>query len=431
MPASLRRRPALPNALRALRHRDFRLFWLGAFFSFVGSWVQTTGQQWLVYDITRSEQALGLITFIGASPMFFLSPFGGWLADRSNKRAVLIFASAGLSVSAFILAASVQFGFVSFWLIALLAFFGGCISVIEIPTRQSIISEIVPPEDLANAVPLNAMTFNSARIVGPAIGGAVLQYLGVAPCYLLNGISFAAIIFAALAIRADLRSTGDRSASLRESLFEGISYVFTNPAFRTVVSMMMTTAVFGLFYISQVSPLATTVLHAGESGYAALFISTGVGAVLGILTLAVISHNPRKGLAPLVSMVGVGASLIALSFCSQLWQAMICMGLMGLFGSGQMVGTNTTLQYFSPYHLRGRVISVHAWSLAGLSPVGALAFGTVSERLGLMTAFRIGGGVVLVVGVIALLFGKSLRKLGSNSNEPTETEEPATEASIA
>ncbi|MBA3727085.1 MAG: MFS transporter, partial [Armatimonadetes bacterium] len=205
----------LPDSFGALRHRDFRLFWIGAFVSFVGTWIQNTGQQWLVYELTNSKQALGIVTFIGAAPMFFLSPLGGWLADRSNKRVVLVIAQLTFALSAFLLAASVYFGFVSYELIAVLAFVNGCTSVIEIPTRQSMISNIVAEEDLANALPLSAATFNTARILGPAIGGLLLGSFGPGACYLVNGISFSAIVFAILAIRADLRSISDRSASIK------------------------------------------------------------------------------------------------------------------------------------------------------------------------------------------------------------------------
>jgi MFS family permease len=384
---------------------------MGAFLSFIGSWIQNTGQQWLVFDITGSESALGLMTFIGAAPMFFLSPLGGWLADRANKRAVLVVCQSTFAISAFFLAIAVWQGFATFWLITAVAFINGCTSVIEIPTRQSMISNLVPPGDLAAALPLSAATFNTARILGPAIGGLILGHFGPAGCYLINGISFSAIILAILAIKADLRSTSDRSASIKETLFEGIRHVWATPAFRTLVGMMMFTATCAMFYISLLSAFAHRVLQTGAQGFGSLLTSTGVGALFGLVTITFLAAKNLKGWIPIISMCGLGASLICVSLTRELWQSCIALGCMGVFGVGQMVGTNTALQYFSPPELRGRIISVHVWSLAGLNPAGALIFGNVAEHAGLPTTFAIGGSIVLAVGLSVLLFARSLKAL--------------------
>ena len=373
--------------------------------------MQNTGQQWLVFDITGSEQALGLMTFIGAAPMFFLSPFGGWLADRANKRVVLVVCQSLFAISAFVLAFAVWQGLATFWLITAIAFVNGCTSVIEIPTRQSMISNIVPAEDLASALPLSAATFNTARMLGPAIGGLILGTYGPAACYFVNGLSFSAIIFAVLAIKSDLRSTSDRSASIREALFEGIRHVFANRAFRTLVSMMMVTAMCGLFYISLLSAFAGRVLQVGAQGFGMLLTSTGVGAIIGLFAIASLSARNIKGWIPIVSMCGLGSALLILSFTNVLWQSCLALGMLGIFGVGQMVGTNTALQYFSPPDLRGRVISVHVWSMAGLNPVGALSFGVLGEKIGLPLTFRLGGSIVLFFGLLALLFAGTLKML--------------------
>ncbi|MEO7453624.1 MAG: MFS transporter [Fimbriimonadales bacterium] len=408
---SSRLRRGIGHTFRTLRIRDFRLYWFGAFFSFIGSWIQNTGQQWLVFDLTGSAQALGLMTFVGAMPMFFLSPFGGWLADRANKRVVLIVCQSLFALSAFFLAIAVWQGFATFWLITGVAFINGCTSVVEIPTRQSMISNIVPSEDLASALPLSAGTFNTARILGPAIGGFILGTYGPAACYLINGVSFSALIFAVLAIRADLRSTSDRSASLKETLFEGIRHVARMPAFRTLVLMMIVTATCAMFYISLLSAFAGKVLGVNAQGFGYLLTSTGVGAIIGLVSIAALSSRNIKGWIPIIAMTGLGASLMMVSLTRELTTSCIALGFMGFFGVGQMVGTNTALQYFSPPELRGRVISVHVWSLAGMNPVGALVFGWLAERIGLPSTFLLGGGIVFTVGLMALLFAKALKGL--------------------
>lgn len=364
-----------------------------------------------MFDLTNSEQALGLMTFIGAAPMFFLSPFGGWLADRANKRMVLVVCQSTFAISAFFLAFAVWQGYATFWMITAVAFVNGCTSVIEIPTRQSMISDLVPAEDLASALPLSSATFNTARILGPAIGGLLLGAYGPGACYFINGISFSAIIIAVLAIRSDLRSTSDRSASLRESLFEGMRHVAATPAFRTLVLMMMATAVCAMFYIALLSAFAERVLSVGAQGFGYLLTSTGVGAIIGLLTITWLSTKPVKGWIPIIAMCGLGGSLFVVSLTQHLLHACLALGMMGFFGVGQMVGTNTALQYFSPPELRGRIISVHVWSMAGLNPVGALLFGKLAEEIGVPVTFRIGGIIVLSVGIFALLFAKSLKAL--------------------
>jgi predicted MFS family arabinose efflux permease len=372
-----------------------------------------TGQGWLVYDLTGSKQALGVIALLGGLPMFFLSPLGGLVADRYNKRTVLVVAQVALATTAFVLAAAVWFHFVSYGLLAAMALINGCTSVIEIPARQAAISDIVAPEDLANALPLNSATFNAARILGPVIGGLLLEYMGPAGCYAVNGVSFAALVFAVLAVKADLRSTMQRPASLGSAIFGGVRHVAATPALRTLVCMMMTTTVFALFYLSQLPALAKDVLRVGESGYAMLLTATGIGALFGVITIAFLSKRPLKGWIPIVSMCGLGLSLLALSLSVSSWQAISCLLLTGLFGLGQMVGTNTALQYYSPPELRGRVVSVHVWSLAGLSPVGAVGFGWLCENQGIPFSLRLGGTVVLCVGLLALAFGASLKDIES------------------
>jgi predicted MFS family arabinose efflux permease len=239
----------------------------------------------------------------------------------------------------------------------------------------------------------------------------ILGHFGPAGCYLINGISFSAIIFAILAIKADLRSTSDRSASIKETLFEGIRHVWATPAFRTLVGMMMFTATCAMFYISLLSAFAHRVLQTGAQGFGSLLTSTGVGALFGLVTITFLAAKNLKGWIPIISMCGLGASLICVSLTRELWQSCIALGCMGVFGVGQMVGTNTALQYFSPPELRGRIISVHVWSLAGLNPVGALIFGNVAEHAGLPTTFAIGGSIVLAVGLSVLLFARSLKAL--------------------
>ncbi len=401
----------LPSSLSVLRHRDFRLFWAGAFVSFVGSWVQTVGQGWLVFQLTGSEKALGLVTFLGAVPMFVVAPLGGYLADRLNKKIVLITTQTIFALCALTLSIAVWTHHITYEMVLGVALIVGCAASIDMPTRQSMIAHVVSQEEIPQAVPLNAGTFNTARMVGPALGGWVLERYGPGTCYFINALSFLAIILAVALIRSDLRSNALRSASLRETLLEGIRYVLRHPAFRWCVVMVMTTSVFGFFYLSLLPALAATTLGAGKQGLGTLMTATGVGALMGILTLALLGTRIKRGWTIALAMLGFGCALLTLSFAKSFGLAFGCLLLMGMCGIIQMAGTNATLQYFSPPELRGRVVAVHVWALQGLNPFGALFFGWLSERLSLPTAFAFGGAVIALVATLVLLLSKAVRSL--------------------
>lgn len=409
-PTSRTHRVGLASALSALQHRDFALFWAGAFLSFCGSWVQTFGQQALVYEMTGSKLHLGLITFIGAIPLFF-SPFFGWIADRCNKRVVLVICQTAFALSALTLFISLKGNWASFELMCGLAFMNGLTSVVEIPTRQSLISRVVPPEDLASAIPLNAAAFNGARIVGPWIGGLLLVWTGYSTLYLINAISFVALISAVLAIRSDLRATEGFATGIRESLFEGMRYVWMTPAFRLLVLMLITNSLFGLNYFSQLAAFSKSHLGLNEAGLSHLMTCVGLGAVAGLIGIAAASRAPLKGWIPLVSMLGFGLSLLGLTFANSFPTAGAACVFLGVFGAGHMAGTNTALQYYAPPELRGRVVSVHAWALGGIWPIGSLLLGNTAQQIGLIPALRIGSVVVLIVAILAFAFGSAVKQL--------------------
>jgi len=372
--------------------------------------VQSFGQQALVYDLTHSEFKLGLITFLGAVPMFF-GPLFGWVADRCNKRVVLVCCQVSLGLSALVMFFALSGGWASFELMCVLAFWNGVTSIIEIPTRQSLISRVVPPEDIASAIPMNAAAFNGARVIGPMIGGILFTTLGYSTLYLVNAISFLALIFAILGIKADLTAAQQFSSGLRETLFEGVRYVAQVAAFRLLVLLLVVNSLFGLCYFSQLAAFTESHLGAPKSELSSLMTTIGIGAIIGLVALAAVSRLPLKGWVPLISIVGFGASLLCFSFAHTLFEAKACGVFLGLFSAGHMAGTNTALQYFAPAELRGRVVSVHAWALGGVWPLGALLLGKMADLIGLISAFRLGACVVLAVGLSALVFGSSLKSL--------------------
>ena len=215
--------------MRAFRHRDFRLLWFGAFLSFSGSWIQTTAQGWLVYQLTGDPTMLGLVVFCNQIPVSLIGPFAGALADTMNRRVVLVCCLLTFSLGSSFLAAAIHYGFIQYWHIILVATIGGIAGAVEMPTRQSIVSRVVPVEDLPSAIPLNALTFNIPRVVGPAVGMYIYALFGPQLCYLINAISFFALVFAVLAIRADLRATEREPQPIVDLVMEGVRYTFLNP----------------------------------------------------------------------------------------------------------------------------------------------------------------------------------------------------------
>lgn len=381
--------------MRAFRHRDFRVLWIGAFLSFMGSWVQNAAQGWIVYDMTHDVSKTAFVTFCAMVPVSIFGPFAGSLVDRFHKKTVLIVAQSIFGVNALILALGIHLGYLQYWHILVVAVINGLVSTMEMPARQSVISRVVPPEDLASAIPLNALTFNTSRLIGPAIGGILLGTVGPEWCYGINGISYLGLIISALTIRADLSSVLREKEPIKDLLFEGMLYTFRDVRLRTLFIMEGTVSCFGLFYLSQMAPMAKTMLGLGETGYGLAMSSVGVGAMVGLVTLTIISNRPYKAQIVGITMAVMGAALACLGFARSLTSAAPLLALIGLSAIMQFNTTNTLFQQLSPERLRGRVIAMHIWALAGLGPPGVLFFGWLAGRTSIPTALHVGGTCVM------------------------------------
>ncbi|RYG42816.1 MFS transporter, partial [bacterium] len=368
--------------VRVLSYPDFRLMWFGAFLSFTGSWVQNVAQGYFVYELTHDEGKLALVSFASSIPVFLFGFVAGGLADAFDKRKVLIVAQALLGCAALFLAWATWRGTATFGSVIAVAFVVGLIGCVEMPTRQSIVSRVVPAEDLAAAVPVNAMTFNVARIFGPAIGGFLLATVGVAACYLLNGLSFIALIWAVLAIRADLGRPERRKQPIGDLIFEGALYTFREVRLRTLLILETITACFGIFYLPLIPAYVREELGyseaASKGALAGAYTSIGVGALIGLVFITSLSDSPHKGRIVRGAMLAIGIGLLVLSTVHSPWVAFPTMAIIGGSTIMQFNTTNALFQLLSPEHLRGRVLSMHIWALNGLSPFGILALGTLA-----------------------------------------------------
>lgn len=396
----------------------------------------------LVFDLTGDEAKLGLVAFCGMAPVSILGPFAGALADSYNKRTLMVFAQTTLGLGALFLAAATHFGFVQFGHILAVALLFGVVGCFEMPTRQSIIGKVVPPEELVSAVPLNALTFNVARIVGPAIGTGIYMKLGAAMCYLVNGLSYLALIGSALAIRADLRPARREPQPILDLILEGMRYTFQDMRLRTLFVMEAIVSAFGLAYLALLPAFSRRMLEATTnlSGWTdsqindgtarilgGAMTSVGIGAIVGLILTTWLSQRPLKAKLVLGAMTAMGLALLCAAFTRTPLLAYPCFAVMGGSAIMQFNTTNSLFQLLSPERLRGRVIAMHVWALSGLGPFGTLFFGWLARQTkiaedspfhGIPLVMLIGGGCVLLGAVWGLRNRRNLVGVDQRNHFP-------------
>lgn len=391
-----------PAGLRAFRHRDFRLFWSGQLVSLVGTWMQSVGQVWVVLELTGSPFKLGVISALQFGPMLFFSLLAGALADRVRKRRLLLLTQGALMLQALVLAALDWTGQIQFWHVAVLAAFYGVANTLDLPARQSFVGELVGKGDLMNAIALNATVFNGARVVGPAVAGLLIAQYGVAPAFLLNGLSFLGVLVALAAIRNEGAPRPRVAATLGQEILQGLRYAAATPLIGLILGLLLVVSLFVLNFNVLVPLVARDVLHEGARGFGLLMASLGLGAVAGALALAAMTRT-RPPLALIVTAALVTAGgLLGLSAVRHFWVAAAALAVMGFGQIFFMASCNTTVQVTAPDHLRGRVMSLYAMVFVGVHPFGALLAGGLAEKWGVGAACLWGGGMGLCL-VLALM----------------------------
>ncbi len=380
---------------RIMRYRDFRLLWIGAFISFTGGWVQNVAQGYFVYQLTGEESKLAMVSFFWSLPVLLFGLVAGTFADTFDKRKVMVVTQCLLACGSAFLAVATFGGFVQYWHVVAVAFFLGTVSSVEMPTRQSIVSRVVPAEELAAAVPVNAMTFNVARIVGPAIGGLLLARFGVPWCYLLNTFTFIALIFSTLKIKSDLSARPREAQPLMDLVLEGMLYTMRDRRLRTLFLLEAITASFGIVYMPLLPAFVEQILRMnkvdakGALGLCYTFV--GIGAFAGLILVTTLSDRPWKAKIIRIAMWTISVCLVILSVARSLWVAFPCLALLGACTVAQFNTTNALFQILSPDKLRGRVLAMHIWGLNGLSPFGILFFGWLANETRLHPFFHFRG----------------------------------------
>ncbi len=389
----------MSHAFRAMRHRQFRVFWIGQWLSVNGTWMQTTAQAWLVYRLTDSPMMLGLLSVVRFGPALVGAPVAGVLTDRLPRRLLVLGTQSVSLVQASVLAALTLTGAIRVWQILALALFQGVVDTLDTPARQTLQVDIVGVEDLQSAVSLNSSAFNAARMVGPALAGVLVALWGEGVCFAINAASYLAVLVALLTIRIEEQPSSSRG-SLWGELAEGLRYAWGDPQVRMMLAAIAVTSGFGLSYATLLPVFAREVLHGGVRGFGLLMASGGMGAVFGALASATRRGAGHTGTIMAAGQGLLGIGLIALACTRSLAVAAAWMVMIGLGIAIQLSTTNGFLQTTAPPHMRGRVVSLYIWLFSGLSPIGGFVAGWVAERAGApWTAAGAGAACVLSAGL--------------------------------
>jgi MFS family permease len=390
--------PNLPDALRALRYRNFRLFTSGQLISLIGTWMQTVAQSWLVYRLTGQATMLGIVAFAGQFPVFILATVGGMAADRMRAHTLVIITQSASLVLTLILALLTLSGHVHLWQIITTSLLLGVVNAFDIPARQVFVAQTVGRTDLMNAIALNSSMFNGARIVGPAVAGILVASVGEGWCFLLNSVSYVAVIAGLLAMRLDAAHTR-RPPAGHHSILEGYRFILGAHPVRDLLLLLGLMSLLGMPYSVLMPIFADRILHGGAKALGLLMGISGVGALAGALSLALKRSPKGLGLWIAACAMGFGAALIAFSLSRSLLLSVLLMLPLGYTLMVQMASTNTLIQMMIPDALRGRVMSVYSMMFMGMAPIGALLGGTLAHHLGAPLTVALGGGGCLAAGL--------------------------------
>ncbi|HEX9693245.1 MAG TPA: MFS transporter [Gemmatimonadales bacterium] len=384
-------------------HRNFRIFFSGYIVSLVGIWMHRVGQQWLVLELTDSALWVGAVDALGSMPILFFSLYAGALADRISRYRMVIATQIAAMALSLILAVLVLAGVVQLWQVVGVATLLGVVTAFDIPARQSFFVELVGKDDLLNAIALNSSAFNASRVVGPAIGGVVIVVLGVGMCFLINGVTYLAVVAALFAMTIPSRAAPLPGPPAWVRIREGLAYVAEEPRVRAIVLNLAGVSIFGFPSLVLLPVVARNVLGGGAQAYGWMVSAVGAGAVVSALVLAAYARRIPKGRVLGLATATFGILAVLLGLSRTLGVMLVLLVLAGLAMIVTTATTNSLLQTIAPDELRGRVVSIFTVAFGGMTPFGALQAGFIAEHLGVMTAFLTGGTVTVLLGVRTML----------------------------
>src|SRR5437899_2341450 len=395
----------LRMTLRAFRHRNYRLYFFGQIISLTGTWMQSVGQSWLVYRLTGSASMLGIVGFASQFPVFLLAPVGGSFADSHPRRRSVIVVQVSAMLLAVLLAALTFTNRIQSWHIVLFATLLRALRAFDGPIRQAFVVEMVGRDDLMNAIALNSSMMNGARIIGPAVAGVLVAAVGEGWCFLLNGVSFIAVIVGLILMNVGNRPPGEHRGSRVSAIIEGFHFVLRTHAIRDLLILLGLMSVMGMPYTVLMPIFADEIFNGGAKGLGLLMGSSGIGALAGALLLAGRQNVRGLGKWVMLSCGGFGVSLVLFALSRNFWISTLLLLPVGFTMMVQMASSNTLIQSMVPDRLRGRVMAVYSMMFVGMAPFGALLAGVLAHQFGAPVTVAI-GGIVCIAG--ALVFRSHL-----------------------
>lgn len=402
-------RQSFAYAFRALQHRNFRLFFMGQALSLIGTWLSRMAMGWLAYRLTDDPFKLGLVTFAGFAPTLILTPMGGIIADRGSRHRILIVTQAVLMVTSLALAFFTLTNTVDVAHLLVIATLQGMCNAFDVPARQAFVVEMVEGhEDLGGAIAINSMVFNSARTIGPALAGVLVGWYGEGSCFLIDGVSFFAVLAALLAMRIAPREPQTERTRVKHAMREGLVAAFGFPPIRAILILTAITSLIGMPYAVLMPVFARDVLHGTPSTYGILLAAAGIGALAGALVLAM--RQSVLGLGRVIATGGIIAGLALMVFAKSttMWIAVPALVVVGFAMMVQSASSNTVIQSLVDDKLRGRVMGFYAMAFLGAMPFGALLAGALAKYITAPTTVLYGG---IIYVLAAATFAFSLRYL--------------------
>src|SRR5579872_7433391 len=395
----------LPASLHPLVEKQFGLFWSGAFLSSIGFWIQTVGQGWQVLQLTNSALLLGMVVFAATLPNIVLSLFGGVVADRFNRRWLLVGTQVVYMSTAIILGVLTTLHIITVWQIILMALINGTFSSVGFPAWQAFVGDLVQPAQLKQGIALNSMQFNLSRVVGPAIGGLSIGVFGLAGSYYLNALSYLAVIIPLLLMHTLRHERKEQQQGMWRGLREGLSYARQRPLLQMALLLQFTIAFLVFPYVTLLPIFARDIFHIGATGLGLLNAAAGTGALLGAILVVAISQRLENGLRSLMLLCLIGGvTCLAFALSNSEDASLLLLILLGSCTVMSMTVTNTALQSMTPEHMRGRVLSLWVMVAFGFAPFGNLVAGWIAQSIGAPMTLAFSGSLCAVIALcIALL----------------------------
>lgn len=398
----------ITTAFPAFSSRNYNLYFIGQLISLTGTWLQIVSQGWLVLKITNSAFQIGLIAALGTVPTLLFTLLGGVIVDLFPKRKILLFTQVTAMLLAFLLGTLTLLNVVTVWQIGIIAFCLGTVNSIDAPARQAFVSEMVNKEQLSSAIGLNSGVFNAARVIGPGMAGILIALVGIGGAFILNALSYIAVIAALLSMKTT-PFIGSKKQHPLKAIKEGLSYSFSHPIISTLIFLAGVTSIFGWSYTTVLPLIAQNKFHMGAEGLGYLYAASGLGSMVAAVTVAVLS----KKYSPVLFIIGgnllFSISMILFTLTNNLLLALPLLFISGFGILAQAATINTTVQSLVKSEFRGRVMSIYILMFIGLTPLGNLQIGFVSELAGTGFAIRVGALIVLLFGCLIFFYRNKIR----------------------